>query len=259
MKVNYHTHTPRCQHAKGQPEEYVLAAIEQGFDTLGFADHTPNNYSTGFVPTMRMRAEELPDYVADVRAAAEKYKDKIRVLCGLEAEYFPAHLGWIVEQKEKYHLDYLILGNHFDSTDEGGAYFGRCLEPAHLRRYVEMTARGMQTGEYMYLAHPDLLFAQYPSFGADAKAAARDLCAAARETNMPLEYNLLGAMRVEQNLFKGLGYPCPQFWEVVAEEKIPCIIGFDAHDPDQLRAPQRYANAVAYLDGLGLERLEKII
>ena len=259
MKCNYHTHTPRCQHAKGQPEEYVLAAIEQGFDTLGFADHTPNHYASGFISRMRMRDVELPDYVRDVRAAAEKYQDRIRVLCGLEAEYFPDHLGWIVEQKEKYRLDYLILGNHFDTTDEGGAYFGRCLDAAQLRRYVEMTSRGMQTGQYMYVAHPDLLFAQYPAFDADAKRAARDLCAAARETNLPLEYNLLGVLYAEEGRFQGLGYPCARFWEVVAEENIPCIIGVDAHDPDHLRAKARYDAACAFLDGLGLKRLEKII
>ena len=32
MKYNYHTHTSRCFHARGTDEEYVLAAIEAGFD-----------------------------------------------------------------------------------------------------------------------------------------------------------------------------------------------------------------------------------
>ncbi len=35
---NYHTHTKRCGHAKGTDEEYVIAAIEGGFDELGFSD-----------------------------------------------------------------------------------------------------------------------------------------------------------------------------------------------------------------------------
>ena len=41
MKVNLHTHTYRCGHAEGTEEEYVLAAIENGYVKLGFSDHTP--------------------------------------------------------------------------------------------------------------------------------------------------------------------------------------------------------------------------
>ena len=44
MKANYHTHTARCGHATGTDEEYVLAAIEQGFDELVFSDHVPWPY-----------------------------------------------------------------------------------------------------------------------------------------------------------------------------------------------------------------------
>ena len=28
MPADYHSHTPLCQHAEGEPEEYVQAAIE---------------------------------------------------------------------------------------------------------------------------------------------------------------------------------------------------------------------------------------
>ena len=48
MKANYHTHTARCGHATGTDEDYVLAAIEQGFDELGFSDHVPWPYQDGY-------------------------------------------------------------------------------------------------------------------------------------------------------------------------------------------------------------------
>ena len=35
LKRNYHTHTPRCEHAEGREEEYVRAAIGAGFAVLG--------------------------------------------------------------------------------------------------------------------------------------------------------------------------------------------------------------------------------
>ena len=47
--ANYHTHTWRCQHARGTEEEYVKAAIKQGFGVLGFSDHTPWPYESDFI------------------------------------------------------------------------------------------------------------------------------------------------------------------------------------------------------------------
>ena len=121
LKTNYHTHTPRCQHAAGSEEEYVLSAIEAGFDTLGFADHTPWNYKD-YVSRIRMRADELEGYIKAVREQGERHKDRIRVLCGLECEYFPAYISWLREFKEEQGLDYIILGNHFSPSDDGGQY-----------------------------------------------------------------------------------------------------------------------------------------
>ena len=41
MKVNIHTHTYRCGHASGTPEEYIKRAIENGIEVLGFSEHAP--------------------------------------------------------------------------------------------------------------------------------------------------------------------------------------------------------------------------
>lgn len=264
MKANYHSHTPRCKHATGTVEEYVNAAIEGGFDVLGISDHTPNHYSTGYVATMRMGEEELGDYVESVRTAGEKYKDRIRVLCGLECEYFPDHFGWILEQKEKYALDYLILGNHFDTTDDtltpgGGFYFGGLTEPDKLRRYTEMTIKGMETGKYLYVAHPDVALSQYPSFDSHAKDMANELCRAAKALGIPLEYNLLGRMHRGSGRFQGLGYPCEQFWETAAKWDVDCVIGVDAHSPEHLLKTEAFDSAVEYLRSLGLKRREMLL
>ena len=108
---NYHTHTSRCKHASGTDEEYVLTAIEQGYAALGFTDHTPWPYANGYVSRIRMDVEQLGDYVASIRALKEKYRGRIELFIGLECEPFPQYYGWLREMKEKYQLDYLILGN----------------------------------------------------------------------------------------------------------------------------------------------------
>ena len=40
-KVNYHTHTYRCQHGKGDVEDYIQYALANGLTILGLSDHTP--------------------------------------------------------------------------------------------------------------------------------------------------------------------------------------------------------------------------
>ena len=67
MRANYHTHTWRCNHAVGSEEDYVIHAIEQGFDILGFSDHTPQFFRDGYRSGIRMDPEELPNYCRVIR------------------------------------------------------------------------------------------------------------------------------------------------------------------------------------------------
>ncbi len=39
MRTNYHTHVERCNQAKGSDEEYMLSAINGGYDLLGVQYH----------------------------------------------------------------------------------------------------------------------------------------------------------------------------------------------------------------------------
>ena len=262
--VNYHTHTWRCMHAGGTEEEFVRRAIDRGFGVLGFSDHTPWPYESDFVAGMRMRLSQFPGYLATVRGLGEKYAGEIRVLAGLECEAFPQYLGWLKDVKAE-KLDYVILGNHYDLTDEGnhnlfsdagGFYFGRCTRPEHVRRYAKRTIAGMETGLFDYVAHPDLFCHVYADFDADCAAASRDICDAAVALGIPLEYNLLGVQyhaRVDER--DKLGYPCPRFWEIAAQKGAKAIVGFDAHTPEHLDRTDLHEKALDYLHALGIETL----
>ncbi|MGM9619045.1 MAG: histidinol-phosphatase [Oscillospiraceae bacterium] len=257
--ANYHTHTARCGHASGGDEAYVRAAIEAGWQALGFSDHVPWPYKSGYTnPGVRMNVSELEGYLASLRRLREKYRDRIRIYIGFECEYFPAYLDWLRELKEREGLDYLILGNHHELSDETGMYYGSATRPEELRRYCENTIRGMETGLFAYLAHPDLALMSYPVFDDTAREMSRRLCRRARELGVPLEYNLQGQRIKEWGGAPGLGYPCRAFWEVAAEEGNTAIIGMDAHSPDALIDYERYDRAAAELKGLGLPRLASL-
>ena len=63
MIANYHTHTPRCNHAWGAEEEYVERALEAGLKILGFSDHSPQFFPGDYYLGVRMRPEQLQDYM----------------------------------------------------------------------------------------------------------------------------------------------------------------------------------------------------
>ena len=250
MKANYHTHTSRCGHAEGTDEQYVLAAIDAGYDTLGFSDHVPYPYKSGFTnPHVRMTMDKLPGYVRSVRALEEKYAGKIRILAGFECEYFPEYMGWMADMKAENQLDYLILGNHYELTDEGGMYYGHCKTGAQLARYVDNTIKGMETGLFAYLAHPDLFMRAYGKFDDNCRAVARDLAAACKAMNLPMEYNVHD--RFIAYLTNRVSYPHPEFFDIAAQEGVKIIIGIDAHEPAELTNPAQWNRAQEELERFG--------
>ena len=245
MLTNYHTHTYRCGHAAAVPDEdYVRQALETGFQILGFSDHTPWPYRSGFLnPGVRMPLPELPEYLASIRSLREKYAGKIQILLGLECEYFPEYLDWLRGVRSE--LDYLILGNHFALTDEPGATaFSVASTPEAVEEYTEDTLAGMRTGLFSYLAHPELVLAQYPAFDAVTERCAVRLCREAKQLDLPLECNLYGMIKRENGVFSGLGYPCREFWQIAAAEGCRAVIGFDAHRPQQLAELASMASAL---------------
>ena len=251
-KANYHTHTYRCHHAEGTDRAYVEQALAGGFTTLGFSDHTPWRYAGDYVATVRMTPDQLPDYLASVRSLRAEYAGRIEILAGLECEYFPDYIDWLRQMAGEQRLDYLIFGNHFYPSDETAPYFGRATKDVGmLRRYTDAALAGIESGLFSYFAHPDLFMASYPGFDANARAASREICRAAKRCALPLEYNLLGARRNEQ--YRLDGYPHPGFWRIAAEEGCTAILGVDAHVPAHLADPKFWDAGLALLRGLGME------
>jgi len=258
--ANFHTHTTRCMHAEGAEEEYVRQAIAAGFDCIGFADHTPWPYKSDFVSNMRMPISQAEDYFETIRALQKKYAGQIRILLGLECEAFPEFYGWLEELKRSGTVDYIILGNHYDTNDEhDGFYFGKCRNPEQVRRYVNTTLDGMESGLFAYLAHPDLYLHSYPEFDETAEWAAHELCRAAKRLNMPLEYNLLGRRRNGKDHDRGaVGYTSDEFWNIAAQAGIRAIIGVDAHQPEAMNCAEEFLRARRMLEGRGVEVLDML-
>lgn len=236
MKIDYcyHTHTPRCGHARGNDEIYVLEAIKAGLKVIGFTDHV---FLKGYSQEgIRGEYSQLEEYISSLRLLKEKYKYQIEILIGFEAEYIPHMISYYKELLNN-GIDYLILGQHvyIDSEDKIRWYFKEKDNKENCERYVNDVIEGMKTGIFKYLAHPDLFATGISKWDDYAISMAKRIIEAAIKYDIPLEYNLGGYRYPYERLFKGMKYmryPMNEFWDLASTYPIKVIIGPDAHDPE---------------------------
>ena len=223
MNYNYHTHTTRCGHASGTEREYIERAIEGGLQYMGFSDHATFVFPDGFESHYRVPLAQAPDYFETISALREEYKDRIDIKIGFEMEYYPAHFDAMLKLVKELGAEYLILGQHFIGNEhpDGRNTYGRNDSAADLKEYVDCVVKGIQSGAFTYVAHPDV----FSFVGDDAvyKTEMRRICEASKACGIPLEINFLG-------IREGRRYPTSLFWEVAGEVGCPVTFGFDAHE-----------------------------
>ncbi|MBQ9468937.1 MAG: histidinol-phosphatase [Clostridia bacterium] len=251
MKKNYHTHTVRCRHADGSEREYIEKAIEAGFDTLGFSDHSPYVFRDGYYSSFRMRPEELPDYVDTLTALRGEYRDRIDVKIGLEAEFYRDNWSDYLKLIDHSGVEYLIMGQHYVNGEYPGApYSGKADDDvSRLDAYVASVIDGARTGLYSYIAHPDMI-----RFTGDRGLFAKKLemmVAEVQREGLPFEINMLG-------LREGRHYPSELFLSILEKRKADVILGSDAHEPRWVFHRETYERALALVDRYHLHLTEEI-
>lgn len=251
MKFNLHTHTTRCNHAKGEDEEFVLKAIEAGYDMLGFSDHAPYIFPDKYKSGMRMGVDEAQEYVDSIKALREKYKDKIDIKIGYELEWYPALVEKNLEFLKSIGYDYLILGQHHtdNENDSFSKYVGaETTSVAVLDKYISQLLVGAKSGEFTYVCHPDVV-----NFVGDREIYKKKMtymCEELKKLEIPLEINFYG-------YYTNRHYPNEEFWSIVKEVGNPVVIGLDAHFP-YVFGDERLDSMLKWVDKMGLKPIEKI-
>ena len=240
MLANYHSHTTRCNHASGTEREYIEMAIKNGFKILGFSDHTPQPYPADYYSHIRMRMDELENYVDTLVNLRNEYKDDIQILIGFEVEYTRKYFDKLIKELNNYPVDYIIQGQHFVQDEIEGFYAGHMTDSEQdLIDYVDYAIEGMKTGLFSYLAHPDLIY--YTGSDDIFKKHMSKLVAASIDLNIPLEVNMLG-------FDEKRNYPCHNFFGLAKEMGASFIIGCDAHTPETVRQPEAVPGFMEFLD-----------
>ena len=224
MLFNYHTHTKRCNHAQGDEREYVEHAVKSGLKTLGFSDHAPYLFpNSDYQSFFRMKQDELFSYAESVRTLAKEYQKDIRILCGFELEYYPDFHKQEMAFLSQVKPDYLLLGQHFVGNEFSRLNStGIKTDDFALVSYVTQVIAGLATGNFLYLAHPDIAGVSCSPETVDREY--RRLCEYAKHTGIPLEINFLG-LRDKRR------YPSEKFFEIAGQVGASVIFGADAHEP----------------------------
>ena len=253
---NFHTHTFRCKHAKGDADDYCEFAVAHGMKTLGFSDHTPLPDDRWI--KARMNIAQIDDYVDAVRTAAQNYPS-LRVLLGMECEYVPKfHSFYEDELFGERGFEYLVGGPHYFTDDYGdwqGTY-GGTVDRKSLLEYARYVQEMIESKLFAFIAHPDLFGNCYEHWDANTEAATRDICSAAAECDVGLEINALGFRKIARKSISN-PYPmypwCP-FWQIASEYNVKVIVNSDAHRPKDLQKMTAEAESLR-LD-YGLEAMD---
>lgn len=99
-----HVHSTYCD-GKNTLEENILSAIEKKFTYIGFSGHGYTDFDGSYC----MSKENEAQYFTEIGLLAEKYKDKIKVLCGIEHDALSSY--------DAHPYDYKIASVHYINVD----------------------------------------------------------------------------------------------------------------------------------------------
>ena len=248
IKGNLHTHTFYCD-GKNAPEEIVKTAIEKGFSYIGFSGHSRMDFETDY--TMSEKNEEK--YFEEITALKEKYAGKIKILCGMEKDFFSN-----IDTKR---YDYTIASVHYVCCD--AKYYDVDLSPDDLGRvikeyfggdaysYAEEYYRSVSKLEGDVIGHFDLLTkfdknnTVFSPKEERYKKAALSALEALLEKNNVFEVNT-GAMA---RGYKDMPYPDIWLLEEIKKHGGRIVLTSDCHDAKNLDYGFEMAEKMLYKMG----------
>lgn len=157
-KQNLHIHSTYAD-GKDRPEEMVRTAMERGFDSIGFSEHSYMEFSDY---PYQMTVDKMPAYIQEIRTLQAKYEGQIDIFCGLEYEMY-SHVP-------TEGLDYLIGSVHYLEINGQIVGFDRGLPEtlayvdrhfggdgiAFSKKYFETLSCLPERGQFDIIGHFDL-------------------------------------------------------------------------------------------------------
>ena len=235
--MDLHTHTVYCD-GTNTPEEMILAALEKGLDCLGFSGHS----YTWFDESYCMSRSGTAACRAEIRALAEKYASRIRVLCGVEQDFYSAEgtegCDFIIGS-----VHYLRIGDAYLPVDESPELQKDMVERYYASDWYAMAEDYFDTVSHVVektgcdiIGHFDLVskFNEKRRFFDEShpryKAAWQRAADMLLETGKPFEINMGAVSRGWRNV----PYPRPEMIRHIIERGGRFVLSSDAHRSEDL-------------------------
>lgn len=227
MIADLHNHTPLCNHATGNMEQYIQQAIVNGTKFFGFSDHAPMNFDEKY----RMSFENMKQYEIDVLNMKQKYADKIEILLGYEVDYLEGYMDKRVLEAD---VDYLIGSVHFlnkwgfDNPEFIGKYDDMDINEIW-EEYFTTVTKMVKSSYFDIVGHLDLI--KVFNFKPDNNILnmVQSTLKAIKNADMTLEVNMAGFRKPVKE-----AYPSYEILEEAFKLNIPITLGSDAHEPKQV-------------------------
>ena len=237
MKLaDLHTHTKLCNHASGEPEEYLIQAEKKGLAFFGVSDHIP--WPSGYDSPWRMTAEQFPLYRSFVRRLQDRAASgPVEVLYGIELDYVPGRMDEVYTAIKDEPFDYRIGSIHytdfgFDDPDMMPLWEKQGAD-AVWNEYADRMCAFVDTCDFEIMAHPDLpkKFKLYPADLTFFNRRMREAFGLAAAKGIALEINTAG-LRYPA----GECYPSPELLKAAHDAGMKLTLGSDAHSPENVAA-----------------------
>jgi len=247
--IDYHTHTKLCNHAKGEPRDYVLSAISKNLSEIGLSDHMP--LPGDFDPDHRMKIEEFEIYRSWYREVVGEFGDKIKIRFGIEAEFIESEIDFISDFIRHGDFDYVIGSIHFigewniASHKQSWRWEEQDVNAVY-ESYYQIMKKLVSSGLFDVIGHFDMIKKFGHKANDDFEDLIREIFSMIKRNGLCVEINTSGLRHKVSEI-----YPSFKILELVKEYDIPVTLGSDAHDPGDVGRDFRMAYELVerYADG----------
>ena len=232
---DFHVHTTYCD-GKNSPEEMVLSAIEKNLECIGFSAHSYTFFDE------RYCIKNNNQYISEINALKTKYKDNIRILCGIEQDYYSdmqtSEYDYVIGSVHyiKIRNEYLEIDSDKESLIElvekyfDGDYFALAEE------YFKSVSKMADKIRPDIIGHLDLITKfnnDYELFDENNnryKKAKKDAVDKILKLNIPFEINVGAISRG----YKDVPYPDLDTISYIAKNAGKLVFSGDSHSKDTL-------------------------
>lgn len=129
IRQNLHTHSVFSD-GLNTPEELALSAIDKGFTSLGFSEHTYTPYDSDCC----IKEDKIPEYFAEIASLKQKYEGKLEIFIGFECDSY--------YNTPKVGLDFTIGSTHYIFDEKNAENLTIDYKPEIFEKVLKNTANG---------------------------------------------------------------------------------------------------------------------